>query len=127
MKKQKVTIFVLIAVILVLTATIFVGIKIKSEHTLHSQEKGSMSSSEQDPFKESGSAIERGSGSSNYITADILTPNPENMTLTYNGNPVLVTYQFQCEKPCTMGLMIFVNGILQSFRQVKRQLCTQLK
>lgn len=118
MKKQKAAIFVLIAVILVLTAAIFVGIKIKWDHILYSQENSSLSSSEQDPFRESGSAIERAPGSSNYITADVITPNPENMTLTYNGSPVLVTYQFQCEKPCTMGLMIFVNGILQPYTVV---------
>lgn len=118
MKKQKTAILVLIVVILVLIAAIFVGIKIKSEHTLSSHEQSSISSSEQDPFRENGTAIERVPGSSNYITADVITPNPENMTLTYNGSPVLVTYQFQCEKPCTMGLMIFVNGILQPYTVV---------
>lgn len=118
MKKQKAAIFALIAVVLVLTAAIFVGIKIKWDHILYSQENSSLSSSEQDPFRENGTDIERAPGSSNYITADVITPNPENMTLTYNGSPVLVTYQFQCEKPCTMGLMIFVNGILQPYTVV---------
>lgn len=89
----------MITVILVLTAAIFVGIKIKWDYILYFQENSSLSSSEQDLFRESRSAIERAAGSSNYITAGVLTPNPKNMTLTYNGSPVLVTYQFQCEKP----------------------------
>ncbi len=111
MKKRRMTIFVLLAVIFVLIATVYVGTKI----ALHPQENSLPSSSEQDPFREIGAAVEGASGSSNYITADVITPNPGNMTLTYNGSPVSVTYQFKCEKPCTMGLMIFVNGILQPY------------
>lgn len=115
MKKQKIAILISVAVILILTVAIFVGVKVQYEYTLPSHQKSSMSSSVPDPFKESGTAIERAPGSSNYITSDVVTPNPENMTLTYTGGPVLVTYRFQCEKPCTMGLMIYVNGILQPY------------
>lgn len=115
MKKKKTIILVLIAVIFVLIAAVFVGTKIKSELAPNSREHSSLSSTEQDLFRQSGSDIERTPGRSNYITADVIAPNPENMTLTYNGSPISVTYQFQCEKPCIMGLMIFVNGILQPY------------
>ncbi len=118
MKKKNIKITLLVIVIPLLIFLILAVVKIKYEKDSAMWENSVLSSSEQDPFRESVSAIERAPGSSNYITADVLTPNPENMTLTYNGSPVLVTYKFQCEKPCTMGLMIFVNGILQPYTVV---------
>lgn len=113
MKNNKIWILLSVLIILIVIITVPLGIKMKykqDEPHTHNM----LSSSNQDPFKEE-SALVRAPGSSNYITADVISPNPENMTLTYNGSPILVTYQFQCEKPCTMGLMIYVNGILQPY------------
>lgn len=114
MKNKKIGILLLAAIILIVMITVSLSIKIQSmqdEPLIHN----SSSSSEQDPFKEEESAIVRAPGSSNYITANVISPNPENMTLTYNGSPISVTYQFQCENPCIMGLMLYVNGILQPY------------
>lgn len=74
---------------------------------------------EQDPFMSNDSeTIARAPGSSNYVSADVVSPTPKNMLLTYNGKPIQIEYQFMCEKACTMGLMIFVNGMLQPYKVV---------
>lgn len=76
-------------------------------------------SQNQDPFLPGDSKTNaRISGSSNYVSSEVVSPDPESMLLTYNGEPIQIEYQFTCEKSCTMGLMIFVNGILQPYRVV---------
>lgn len=112
MKNKKIWISLSVTIILIVIVSLGIKMQTKQvEPLIHN----TLSSSMQDPFKEEESAIVRAPGSSNYITADVISPNPENMTLTYNGSPILVTYQFQCENPCTMGLLIYVNGILQPY------------
>lgn len=59
--------------------------------------------------------INRAPGSSNQISSDIIVPNKESMTLTYNGKPIEAEYEFSCQNACTMGLMIFVDGSLQPY------------
>lgn len=53
----------------------------------------------------------------NYTYAGIV-PEPETTTLEYNGEPITFTYQFGCDNACTMGLVIYVNGMVQPYTEL---------
>lgn len=114
MKNRRVWISLSVTIILITVIIVSLSIKMKPQQN-KPQIDNSSSSSEQDPFKEDEAIIDRSPGSSNIISSVVVSPDPKKMTLTYNGSPIPVTYQFECENPCTMGLMLYVNGILQPY------------
>lgn len=64
----------------------------------------------EDPFKETGSAYKL-YGNKNAVGGGIKTPD----SFVYDGKPLELEYFFDAEKPCVMGLMIFVDGMLQPY------------
>ena len=64
----------------------------------------------EDPFKETES-VYRLYGNKNAVGGGIKTPD----SFVYDGKPLELEYFFDAEKPCVMGLMIFVDGMLQPY------------
>lgn len=83
------------------------------------------SSSVDDPFSTSDEMLNV--DGYNYISAGVVFPNPESMTLEYNGESVKLEYEFYAENPCDMGLMIYVDGILQPYTVVSTNETTSMQ
>lgn len=109
MNKKKVFVICIAAAVLIAAV---IGFKLHSNQNKNLQSEESFLSG--DPFETSGS-LANGLSGSNYVSAQVVSPNAESMLLTYAGEPITVTYEFYSEHPCNMGLMIFVNGKLQPY------------
>lgn len=74
----------------------------------------STAQSTEDPFK----TTEKSEGSSpvaernNRISASITSGEA---VFTYDGSPIELEYEFTCQRACKMGLVIYLNGILQPY------------
>lgn len=53
----------------------------------------------------------------NYTYAGVVSEPQENI-LEYNGEPITFTYEFGSDNACTMGLVIYVNGMVQSYTEL---------
>lgn len=61
----------------------------------------------------------------NYAYAGVV-PEPKDSTLEYNGKPITFTYEFGCDNACTMGLVIYVNGMVQPYTELSSGETTQM-
>lgn len=109
-------IIALLSAVLVIVIAVFVFILNGGKNERQRDNENSTNLSSEDPFKfidgtENTHASEKGK----CISSNIVNLNSGNMTIEYDGAPILLEYEFSCGDPCVMGLMIYVNGFLQPY------------
>lgn len=115
MSKKTITIVALFLGIVVAIGCVF-AFNNKKKEPLQSPQSLTNSMTEIDPFQSNdGEGNIKAPGTSNSITASVVTQTPEEMTIVYDGNPIVLEYEFTSEKPCVMGLSIYINGFLQPY------------
>lgn len=120
MKKKKM-------IALVCAGVLVVGISICLSYAFHNKKDSPATSQNsenptgEDPFETVGEDEESHSadpgGDRNSVSGGIVSVSggTDGMTLHYDGTPVLIEYEFKSESPCVLGMMIYVNGLLQPY------------
>lgn len=116
MNKKTISILSIFLVIIVAIGFWSFALNNSKKEPLHSPQSSTNSVTKEDPFKLNNDDDNiKAPGSSNSITASIVTSTPEDMTIVYDGKPIALEYEFTSEKPCILGLMIYINGFLQPY------------
>lgn len=109
---KKIIAIIAIAAVIVISVGIFSAIN--REDVKEPATESTSRLNEEDPFNTTG--IGEGSAPveerSNRVSASITSGEA---VFTYDGSPIELEYEFTCQRACKMGLVIYLNGVLQPY------------